>query len=860
MFAKILNGFTERKIAKFVSGLMDFAKEAGRHSSELETLSEEEFAKAVSEAKELALAVLRRAGSIEAFSRRPHSRSPEVARIFALVREAGRRRLGMRHFDVQLAGGMVLHEGAVSEMRTGEGKTLVITLPAILNALAGIPVHVVTVNEYLAGRDSERMRPVYEAFGLSVGLLRDGMEKGEKRAAYMADIVYGVNHEFGFDYLRDNMAVSQGENVMRGLGFSIIDEVDSILVDEARTPLIISGEDGDDTELYRVVYDLTKNLRKADVEIDLKTKQAMLTEAGFERMEGLLCSAGVIADKSHLYEARAAHVMRVVQACMSARFILKKDRDYVVTDDGGIAIVDEFTGRLMADRRWSNGIHQALEAKEGVEVKHETKTLATITYQNFFRLYGKKCGLTGTASTQAAEFAEIYGMDVVPIPTNRPMIRIDRPDVIYRHMDEKFEAIAEEMVLANAAGRPVLAGTSSIADSERLSAVLTGKGLEHSVLNAKNHEREASIISAAGRMGAVTVATNMAGRGTDIILGGSPEGRDPSEWETEHNKVVSLGGLYVIGSARHESRRIDNQLRGRSGRQGDPGESRFILSLDDDLFRAYAQNGFLAMIDKHNMMPRGSSLEHPFLNKSLDRAQAAVEHQHFSSRKQILEYDNVAAEQRRAVYAWRDEILMAQDCLDVAVSMLSKATRSLVEPHFPEGSMFEQWDAAGLAAALRVEFGITLPIGRWAEESSSASDVADLVEGAIVDVYVSSRMNVGGDVAELERSTILSVVDEFWQAHLTEMGHLMEGIHLRAYAQKDPKMEYKSEAFAMFGRMAAGMAEAAAASLMRIVVMAEEETIENPKSQNHNDGAEAGPFPFSSETASSEDQSSAAVS
>lgn len=815
-FSKLMAAMANRSRAKALRELAEFAAKCEQSEAGLRALSDADLEKRARGCRDAVRGLFERAGSLESFSRRPFSRADEVVEVFAVAREAGRRLLGMRYFDVQLSGGLALHEGEIAEMRTGEGKTLVITLPAILNALAGVPVHVVTVNDYLARRDKERMEPLYSFFGLSTGLLWDDMEKAQKPGVYGCDIVYGVNHGFGFDYLRENMVLSRSERVMRGLGFAIIDEVDSILVDEARTPLIISGEDGDDTGLYSRVYSMMDRLRKGEFEIDLKAKQAMLTEPGFIRVEDLLVEGGVITRKSHLYESESAHIMRVVQACLNARFTLKRDKDYVVMEDGAIAIVDEFTGRLMPDRRWSNGIHQALEAKEGVAVRHETKTLASITYQNFFRLYEKKAGLTGTAMTQEAEFAEIYGMRVVSIPTNMPMIRTDHPDVIYRSAKEKFDALADEISVAHMRGQPVLAGTSSIRDSEELSGLLEKRRIPHNVLNAKNHEREALTIAAAGRVGAVTVATNMAGRGTDIILGGIPEGRDQEEWTDEHEKVKGLGGLYVLGSARHESRRIDNQLRGRAGRQGDPGMTRFILSLDDDLFRAYARNGVLAMIDRHNMMPSGSSLEHPFLSKSLDRAQATVEFQHFAARKQILEYDDVAAEQRKAIYSWRNEILDSGDCRPLAESLISKAVSNLCEAHVRPESIYEEWDVPGLDAMVEAEFGVRMSIASWADASTDAQDLTSRVAGGLLSAYLSARASLGPCAKDAERSAILVELDEFWQAHLTEMGHLMEGIHLRAYAQKDPKREYKADAFAMFGQMLDGMALAATGSLMRL--------------------------------------------
>lgn len=763
-------------------------------------------------------------GDVGKLSAEKESAHPTLLEVFAIGREASKRILGMRHFDVQLVGGLALAEGKLAEMRTGEGKTLALTLPAIHSALCGIPTHVVTVNEYLARRDSEKMRPLYAFFGLTTGLLEESQEPTERREAYSKDIVYGVNHDFGFDYLRDNMAKSPQERRMRGMGMAIVDEIDSILIDEARTPLIITGKDDADLALYPAVWGAIEKLDSpADVEVDLKVRQAILTEKGFEKLEGLLEENGAIEKGEHLYLPTAAHVMRAAQACLSAKFLFHKDRQYIV-QEGKIVIVDEFTGRTMSDRRWSGGIHQAIEAKEAVEIQQESKTLATITYQNFFRQYRKLTGLTGTAMTQGSEFYQIYGLEAVSIPTNRPMIRKDHPDIIYKTREEKFEAIAEDIRQAAERGRPVLAGTGSIEDSERLGAELERRGIPHELLNAKNHEREAKIIAMAGFPGRVTVATNMAGRGTDIILGGSPE-----IWEEESSsreeavaaqesaraKALEAGGLYVIGSCRHESRRVDNQLRGRSGRQGDPGESRFYIALEDDLF-AHAKKGLLGMIDQLNLMPKGTTLEHPFMNKALDRAQSAMENHHFNIRKSLLDYDNVASEQRKAIYGWRNEILENESAADLAEQMIAEAIAGICEAHAPAESMPEQWDLAGLGISLEAELSLDGEDWGWMVSEESAEEIKRKSIGLALERWRRRRADLGDFAESMEKAELLAIIDEGWQGHLTELGHLLDGIHLRAYAQKDPLQEYKKDAFALFGAMREEMGLAAAAALMRM--------------------------------------------
>lgn len=750
---------------------------------------------------------------------------------FALTREASRRLLGMRHFDVQLIGGMALHEGKLAEMRTGEGKSLCLTLAAIYNALCGAQTHVVTVNEYLARRDAQSMQPLYNFFDLEVGLLEEGQHLPERRIQYSKDIIYGVNHDFGFDYLRHNMARNEDERrMLKGLSFAIVDEVDSILIDEARTPLIISGTENDDLSVYAHCWRAACSLDKEnDVEVDEKQRNVIVSEKGFEKLENLFIEWKLIERGHHLYEAQNNAILRALQACLSARFLFHKDQHYIVRE-GKVLIVDENTGRLMADRRWSNGIHQAMEEKEGVEVLQESKTMATITYQNFFGLYGKLSGLTGTAMTQAGEFWSIYGLEAVAIPTHRPMIRIDQADVVYRSEDEKFKALAAEAKKAVENGRPVLAGTSNIEESEKLSKELSSMGIEHKLLNAKNHELEAQIIEQAGFAGRVTVATNMAGRGTDIVLGGNWSGieRDLSEkqgteqdiedariqWVSEREKITKAGGLLVLGCARNESRRVDNQLRGRSGRQGDPGESKFFISLDDNLFRIYAQNGMLAMIDKYNMMPEGSCLEHPMLNRSLDKAQAAVENHHFDMRKQLQDYDGVGANQRKAVYGWRDEIIASDDDSSwaMAESMIEHALDQACEA-MAGGDFIEAWSSVGAKEMLQSIGPLPVEFDAWVDEADDPKHVKKMVLNHWLGI-IGHAKSMGWATGAMIKSMMLERIDDSWQEHLTILQNLMDGIHLRSYAQKDPKQEYKREGYEMFARLRGSIIAQSASSLL----------------------------------------------
>ena len=750
---------------------------------------------------------------------------------FALTREASRRLLGMRHFDVQIIGGMALHEGKLAEMRTGEGKSLCLTLAAIYNALCGAQTHVVTVNEYLARRDAQSMQPLYNFFDLEVGLLEEGQHLPERRVQYSKDIIYGVNHDFGFDYLRHNMARNEEERrMLKGLSFAIVDEVDSILIDEARTPLVISGTENDDLSVYQHCWRAACALEKEkDIEVDEKQRNVIISERGFEKLENLFMEWNIIESGHHLYEAQSNAILRALQACLSARFLFHKDQHYIVRE-GKVLIVDENTGRLMADRRWSNGIHQAVEEKEVVEVLQESKTMATITYQNFFGLYGKLAGLTGTAMTQAEEFWSIYGLEAVAIPTHRPMIRIDQADVVYRREGEKFKALAEEAKKAVEDGRPVLAGTSNIEESEKLSRELSIMGIEHKLLNAKNHELEAQIIEQAGFSGRVTVATNMAGRGTDIVLGGNWSGMERDllmsqateaeieaakvKWEIEREKIIKAGGLLLLGCARNESRRVDNQLRGRSGRQGDPGESKFFISLDDNLFRIYAQNGMLAMIDKYNMMPEGSCLEHPMLNRSLDKAQAAVENHHFDMRKQLMDYDGVGANQRKTVYAWRDEIIDCDDASawSMAGAMIEHALDQVCKD-MVAGEFIETWSSKVVKETLESIGPLPVEFDAWVDEADDPNQVKTKVLAHWLWIIDHVKM-MGWATGAVVKSMILERIDDSWQEHLTILQNLMDGIHLRSYAQKDPKQEYKREGYEMFARLKGSIIVQSACSLL----------------------------------------------
>jgi preprotein translocase subunit SecA len=776
-----------------------------------------------------------------------------IPEAFAVVRETATRVFGMRHFDVQLIGGMVLHSGKIAEMKTGEGKTLMATLAAYLNALPGKGVHVVTVNDYLARRDVQLMGKLYAFLGMTTGVIVSDLPPEQRKASYAADITYGTNNEFGFDYLRDNMALSLDQKVQRGLHFAIVDEVDSILIDEARTPLIISGKAEGGTEIYLKTTQIVRYLNpqaKADVPekqaqmpgdyfVDEKSRQIHLTEAGYERVEQLLVEYGLIDDGSTLYGSANIRLMHYVNASLRGHVLFQKDVDYVVKDNQ-IIIVDEFTGRMMPGRRWSEGLHQAIEAKENVPIQNENQTLASITFQNYFRLYHKLSGMTGTADTEAFELNKIYGLEVVVIPTHRPMIRRDLSDVVYLSAHEKYQAVIEDIKDCVHRGQPVLVGTTSIENSERISAMLLKQGIPHEVLNAKQHEREAHIIERAGMPGAVTIATNMAGRGTDIVLGGNLNteldalGPNATEAEKEHvrgacldrhEQALASGGLHVIGSERHESRRIDNQLRGRSGRQGDPGSSRFYLSLEDDLMRIFASDRVTGMMQKLGMQ-EGEAIEHPWVTRAIESAQRKVESRNFDIRKEILAYDDVTNEQRKVIYAQRNELLAADDIKDIISAIRADVIDDVVAQFIPPNSMAEQWDSRGLEQHLQQEFNLQLPLAKLLEKDRSLNeaDIRQLLKDKAEQDFLAKEATVGSEVLRyLEKSIMLQVLDDSWKEHLAAMDQLRQGIHLRGYAQKDPKQEYKHEAFQMFNTLLGHIKQEVIAILARVKVNREVE-------------------------------------
>ncbi|TAJ92449.1 MAG: preprotein translocase subunit SecA [Gammaproteobacteria bacterium] len=742
---------------------------------------------------------------------------------FALVREAGKRALGLRHFDVQLIGGMVLHEGNIAEMRTGEGKTLVATLAAYLNALSGKGVHIVTVNDYLARRDAEWMGRIYNFLGMSTGVIVQGLGNEERKTAYLADITYGTNNEFGFDYLRDNMKFSKDTKVQRELHFAIVDEVDSILIDEARTPLIISGPVDDRSDLYtninRLIPKLTRQMEEdgpGDYSVDEKSKQTYLTEDGNIHAEALLRDAGIISRETGLYDPVNIPVLHHMNSALRAHSLFFKDVDYIVQDDE-VVIVDEFTGRTMPGRRWSDGLHQAIEAKEGVTIQNENQTLATITYQNYFRLYNKLSGMTGTADTEAHEFQQIYGLEVIVIPTNVPMIREDQPDVVFITAREKFQAILTDIKDCATRGQPVLVGTASIEVSELLSGMLTKETIRHQVLNAKFHAKEAEIVAQAGSPGAVTIATNMAGRGTDIVLGGNYEAelkkigpvdeatqnKLREDWRSKHDQVIKSGGLRIVGTERHESRRIDNQLRGRSGRQGDPGSSRFYLSLEDNLMRIFASERVAAIMQKLGMQ-EGEAIESTLVSRSIENAQRKVEGHNFDIRKHLLEYDDVANDQRKEIYKWRNELLERDDVSEDIRNMRTAVIEEVIDRYIHPGSHEESWAIPGLTEALERTFNVRHEIGEWLsrDETLDESALREKIVAETVTALEQRSSGVPPDLMRrLERDIILDVLDRHWKEHLVGMDHLRQGIGLRSYAQKNPKQEYKREAFEMFARM-----------------------------------------------------------
>ena len=738
---------------------------------------------------------------------------------FAVVREAGVRALGMRHFDVQLVGGMALHDGKIAEMRTGEGKTLVATLPAYLNALPDHSVHLVTVNDYLASRDAAWMGPLYEFLGLTVGVVRSGQNAEDKKAAYGCDVVYGTNNEFGFDYLRDNMAFSMADKSQGKLAFAIVDEVDSILIDEARTPLIISGAVEDSSELYKAINRLIPKLtpeveeQDGDFTVDEKQRSIELTESGHEKVEGMLIEAGLLQGDDSLYAATNLGLLHHVHSGLRAHVLFQRDVEYIV-QEGQVVLIDEHTGRTMPGRRLSEGLHQAIEAKEGVKIQSESQTLASTTFQNFFRIYDKLAGMTGTADTEAFEFRQIYGLDCVVIPTNVPMRRDDLNDLVYLTREEKFEAIIEDVRSCIDSGAPVLVGTASVETSEELSQAFEKQKIDHKVLNAKYHEQEAEIIAQAGRPGVVTIATNMAGRGTDIVLGGNLEAelasqgdtldeaareRLTADWQVRHDAVIEAGGLHILGTERHESRRIDNQLRGRSGRQGDPGVSRFYLSLEDNLMRIFASDRVKSFMQALGM-ERGEAIEHRMVTNAIEKAQRKVEGRNFDIRKQLLEYDDVANDQRQIIYRQRDELLSDDEIGETITAIREDVVNDAVDGFIPPMSVEEQWDIPGLEKQLEAEFGLNLPVAQWLDEDDTLHEetLRQRIVGEVQSAYDEKAEGIGPGMRQLEKQIMLQVLDTLWKEHLQVMDQLRQGIHLRAYANKNPKQEYKRESFALF--------------------------------------------------------------
>ena len=773
---------------------------------------------------------------------------------FAVVREASKRALGMRHYDVQMIGGMVLNEGKIAEMKTGEGKTLVATLAVYLNALSGEGVHLITVNDYLAQRDADWMRPLYNALGMTVGVILGGLDQPQRQEAYAADITYGTNNEFGFDYLRDNMAASIETRVQRPLNFAIVDEVDSILIDEARTPLIISGPAEETSEHYAKVNAIAPKLAKqeeedgpGDYSVDEKSKQVFITEEGHDKIEELLTEADLLQEGDSLYSTTNLGLLHHVDAALRANALFQKDVDYIVRD-GEIIIVDEFTGRTMQGRRWSDGLHQAMEAKEGVSIQAENHTMASITFQNYFRLYSKLSGMTGTADTEAFEFQQIYGLEVVVIPTHTLMTRKDDNDLVFLNHETKYLAIIEDIKKRVDEQRPVLVGTASIETSELLSSLLKQSKVSHEVLNAKQHEREAHIIEQAGRAGAVTIATNMAGRGTDIVLGGSleadmtalgenvsPEAAEKakSAWKIRHDDVITAGGLHIIGTERHESRRVDNQLRGRSGRQGDPGSTRFFISLEDNLMRIFASDRMRSLM-KRLGMDDGDAIENSMVSKSIENAQRKVEAHNFDVRKNLLEYDDVANDQRKVVYEQRDELLSSTDMKEEFRDLRADAIASKVSEFIPPGSIEDQWDIAGLQEAMLTDFNLELPLKEWLDQDDKLHEEA-LIEkmvGVVETQYAEKEAQYGDELMrQVEKDVMLRVLDSHWKDHLAAMDYLRQGIGLRGYAQKNPKQEYKKEAFTMFQNLLERMHFDVSSMMLRLQIQTAQDApppVENP--------------------------------
>ena len=805
-----------------------------------------------------------------------------IPEAFAVVREASKRVFGMRHFDVQMIGGMVLNSGKIAEMRTGEGKTLTATLPAYLNALTNKGVHVITVNDYLATRDADWSRPLFEFLGMTVGCNIAGMAPGDKQAAYNADITYGTNNEFGFDYLRDNMAFSPEERAQKPLNFAVIDEVDSILIDEARTPLIISGQAEDSSELYRNINLVVPTLVQQDEEdkegqestgdftIDEKAKQIYLTELGQIHIEEIMIEKGLMQQGDSLFSAANITLLHHVMAALRAHKMFQKDVDYIVKD-GEIVIVDEHTGRTMEGRRWSEGLHQAVEAKEGVDIQNENQTLASITFQNFFRIYNKLSGMTGTADTEAFEFNHIYGLETVVIPTNQPMVRKDLPDLIYLTAEEKFEAILEDIKDCVERGQPVLVGTISIETSEFLSSFLKKAKIKHKVLNAKFHQQEAEIVADAGKIGAVTIATNMAGRGTDIVLGGNlsmmlAKLDNPSAdqiekvkaaWQEEHEKVLAAGGLHIVATERHESRRIDNQLRGRSGRQGDAGSTRFYLSMEDGLMRIFASERISNMMRKLGM-ERGEAIEHPWVTKSIENAQRKVEGRNFDIRKQLLEFDDVSNDQRKVIYEQRNELMDEADIAEVIKAIRADVVNGLISQHIPPQSLEEMWDVTGLEERIKGELNLELTIAKWLEEDSNLHEET-LREKIVAEVeasYVAKEEMVGAEVLrQFEKAVMLQSLDSHWKEHLAAMDHLRQGIHLRGYAQKNPKQEFKRESFELFAELLDNLKYDVIGILSKVQIKAESD-VEAVEEQHRK--ADEAPKEFTHQSASQPEETAMA--
>ncbi len=826
---------------RVVKRLNKYAQQINMLEDEFTALDEKDFPKRTNELKEQV--------------QQGKNLDDVLPEAFALVREASKRSLNMRHFDVQLIGAMVLHHGNIAEMRTGEGKTLVATLAAYLNALEGKGVHIVTVNDYLARRDAEWMGKLYSYLGLTTGVIVSGLSMEERKAAYQCDITYGTNNEFGFDYLRDNMAFGPESRVQRGLNYAIVDEVDSILIDEARTPLIISGALDDRSELYISINKLIPQLEPQLVEdgpgdftLDEKSKQAFLTESGHDRVEVLLRKEGIIKEDQGLYDPVNINIFHHLNAALRAHHLFKNDVDYLVKNNE-VVIVDEFTGRTMEGRRWSDGLHQAIEAKESVPIQNENQTLASITYQNYFRLYSKLSGMTGTADTEAFEFQQIYGLEVIVVPTHMPMIRDDQSDVVFLTAKEKYDAIIDDIKESRNKSQPVLVGTASIEVSEYLSRLLEQSKIPHKVLNAKFHQKEAEIIAQAGKPGAVTIATNMAGRGTDIVLGGNYEAELKSQeeiqeqeknrlyedWQQEHQKVLESGGLHIIGTERHESRRIDNQLRGRSGRQGDPGSSRFYLSLEDNLMRIFASDKVSAIMQKFGM-EEGEAIESKLVTRAIENAQRKVEAHNFDIRKHLLEFDDVANDQRKVIYEQRNELLDGENVAEEVNAMREDVINDVIENYVPQGSMDEMWDIKGLEEAMHYEFDAELPIQQWLEEDKSLHEEtlrAKIIE-QVKQLATDKENTITPDLMRrIEKQIMLDVLDRHWKEHLVSMDQLRQGIHLRSFAAKNPKQEYKREAFELFVKMLENIKHDVVVFLSKVSIRTEHD-VEEAEKKEHN--------------------------